>query len=541
MSPGFVFLSFLGERPILIRKTSHYLHIFTLLSVLIILAVSLTFFLMMIFWHHSIAKQFTVQVERRFADILKTENFVPDRVRLPENSMVTAFHEGILEKTGAIAMYFQKTADGSKSLVASRNSAGKICHARIATALSQALHTRTGKWVLCGFSWNMFLPASKYLIAARPLPVRGAVALVYPLEPVYRTFRNQQKVILGYLAINIVLLIALGGYFIYRSLVRPINELVRLSNAYDEDGDMPYFIHENVSPFGQLSVVFNKMLRRIDRDRQLLKEHVNRLEDVNRELVATQEEVIRAEKLASVGRLAAGMAHEIGNPLGVIQGYLSLLRNQDLAPSERHDYADRSTRELERINRLVQQLLDFSRMPKGTFSEVSIHELLYDFLKRIESHHMVEKIDIVADFQAANDVVVADPDQMQQVFLNCFLNSVDALAEDGVKEKKISLRTDNLCLEKKGRGNQYVMISIIDSGAGIADHEIDKLFDPFFTTKEPGKGTGLGLSVVYAIIQGHGGSVTIQSKKNRGTTVSIRLPVIPKDCNQSQKNGVSNG
>jgi len=355
--------------------------------------------------------------------------------------------------------------------------------------------------------------------------VDGAIALLYPLEPVYASMRRSHRMVFVYLLVNLIVLTVIGLFRFFRFTVRPIEELVRLTDAYEEEGAVPFLALEQDTELGQLSTALNQMLQRIEEDREKLQQSVVSLESANNELLATREEMVRTEKLASVGRLAAGLAHEIGNPIGVVQGYLGLLQQDDLTGEERNDFARRSENELQRINRLVRQLLDFSRINSGQQEEVSIHAVLEELTQMVTCQPFMDGVEIRKDFIAADDIVVCDSDQLKQVFLNCLLNAADSIEPRRDTENIVEIKTE---MEKNGNipeAQEAILVTITDTGAGIAEEYLANIFDPFFTTKEPGKGTGLGLSVAYSIVEGCGGTMRVESTPGKGTTMFIELPL----------------
>ncbi len=382
-------------------------------------------------------------------------------------------------------------------------------------------------------SFFCLVDTQKHLIAtAEPITrngtIVGAIGVVRSLDPMFQDMWQAEKTTLAYIIINLLVLGVIAFFRTGKLIARPIDRLVRFADQYGDREDILFALDKD-SPgdeFGRLARSLNSMVARIENDRKKLEQSVAGLEEVNRELVATRRDVIRVEKLASVGRLAAGLAHEIGNPLGVVLGYLGLLKQKDLTLPERVDFADRSEKELQRINKLVRQLLDFSRIQSNQQEKVSLHALLQDLVEMMQCQACMREVEIRTDFRAECDIVRADPDQMRQVFLNCFLNSADALSSCSKREKTIQLTTRCLCSKNEEVGETYIQVSIADTGTGIAKQDLENIFDPFFTTKEPGKGTGLGLSVAYSIIEGTGGSMRLESRKGQGTTVFVELPLV---------------
>jgi signal transduction histidine kinase len=268
-------------------------------------------------------------------------------------------------------------------------------------------------------------------------------------------------------------------------------------------------------------MALNSMLLRIEVDRQQLKKTVNSLEEANKELIQTQNEMVVAEKLAAVGRLSAGLAHEIGNPLGIIQGYVELLQQADVSAKDRHQFAQRALDELERINRLIRQLLDFARATPKPFENFSLNQLLIELREMFVAQYSDSKIKLF--IEVGNDCnLEGDRDGIKQVLLNCLLNaadSIDSCERDIARSITITvssqMNTDNEVL---------VLIRIEDSGHGISADQQDFLFEPFYSTKASGKGTGLGLFVSHSIIENHNGRMWIEGKERNGAAVTIEVP-----------------
>jgi Na+/proline symporter/signal transduction histidine kinase len=243
--------------------------------------------------------------------------------------------------------------------------------------------------------------------------------------------------------------------------------------------------------------------------------HVVILEDIT-EKKKMEEQLQQASKLASLGKLTAGISHEIGNPLASISSLVQELKSLTMESGEDKEFSSESLKtinsHIERIAKIVRSLGDFARISTKEKIPSNISEILdrtinlvkYD--KRFKNVQLVPNIDTIPPFRI-------NPDQIQQVFLNLMLNSIDAMPEGG--KLTVSMKKTDSSVE--------VMFS--DTGTGIDETIIDRIFDPFFTTKSPGRGTGLGLSICYGIIKEHNGTITVKSRKGEGTTFTIRLPV----------------
>jgi signal transduction histidine kinase len=249
---------------------------------------------------------------------------------------------------------------------------------------------------------------------------------------------------------------------------------------------------------------------------------VRSLEAANRELRQARKDVINAEKLASVGRLSAGIAHEIGNPIAIVIGYLELLKQPDLPEPDRAEFVRRTEAEIHRINAIIRQLLDLSRPSPGRPEWVSLHDLIREMAEVLGCQPLMNDIRLDLRLDAPADRTRADPGQLRQVFLNLLINAADAIAgrEDGASDGWIEVAT-----RLRAASREEIEITVADNGPGVPEAQLTDIFDPFFTTKEPGKGTGLGLSVSFMIVQAAGGAIEALSPPGQGTRIRIRLPV----------------
>jgi len=225
--------------------------------------------------------------------------------------------------------------------------------------------------------------------------------------------------------------------------------------------------------------------------------------------------LLQSEKLSAVGQLAAGVAHEINNPLGVILGFAQSAARK-VEESDLLYLPIRSIeREALRCRTLVQNLLAFSRQSKARMERVDLNETVIGTLSIIEAQGRVKGVEIKAELSRL-EPMMADKNQLQQVIVNLCNNAIDAMPRGG----KITVRTS----ESGSGGDRMVRLDVADTGTGIPKEIRDKIFDPFFTTKDVGKGTGLGLSLVYEIVQKHGGSIRVESEVGRGSTFIVALP-----------------
>ena len=230
-----------------------------------------------------------------------------------------------------------------------------------------------------------------------------------------------------------------------------------------------------------------------------------------------------------MGRLAAGLAHEIGNPLGVVQGYVQLLAMGDCQEQERLQYAENALTELGRVDRLMRQLLDHARTGTGVPTEFDVHPLITEITQSLSVQPSINNIHLLLDLNASNSLLCLDCEKLRQVLLNCLLNAVDAVQSRWGKGKEggeIHVGTTTKVMDLTGGEDTQCMISIRDNGCGIPAEILESVFEPFFTTKEPGAGTGLGLSVSMALVESMQGRIVLSSVEGEGTSLCIILPSV---------------
>jgi two-component system sensor histidine kinase HydH len=234
-----------------------------------------------------------------------------------------------------------------------------------------------------------------------------------------------------------------------------------------------------------------------------------------RDLSEVQElkrEVERNKRLASIGRLAAGIAHEIRNPLSSIKGFATYFKERYREVPEDQKTAEIMVQEVERLNRVIGQLLEFARPMKLNKNQAQIEEVIRYSIKMIQKQAQEKGIAIHTNLSPDVKDISLDRDRISQVFINLYLNAIEAMEQGG------TLRTDSSLDEESGRAT----IVVSDTGRGILREDLEHIFDPYFTTKQ--SGTGLGLAIVHRIIEAHNGEVRIESEPGKGTTVTIVLP-----------------
>ena len=305
------------------------------------------------------------------------------------------------------------------------------------------------------------------------------------------------------------------------------------------------------------------MIVRLKENQESLETNLESLENTNQKLKEAQEELLRTEKLASIGRFAAGVAHEVGNPLGAILGYTSILEEDGVSREEAKDYLKRIEREIERINRIVRELLSFARPSKLEIKDVAVNQVIENTLSLLSYQKSFKNIQTQLDLQPRLPFIKGDETQLSQVFINVILNAIDAMPQGGMlriqtgtfvvehllsesfhrlrppRRKGDPVESDYSHLRKPdplssmlikfSKGDTLVKIQIADTGTGIEKEDLKRIFDPFFTTKDPDKGTGLGLSVSLRIVESLGGEIKVESEIGKGTKFDVYFPAVREE------------
>lgn len=375
-----------------------------------------------------------------------------------------------------------------------------------------------------GITWGVFWKEYREVIISAPVyhhqNIVGGVSIVLPLDSIYLNLRQAQTVILTYILVNMIFLTLFGIYRFSRILVKPLQNLLERAEEFHDEDNLFFSNIKGANEFNQLSRALNRMLLRISESRKELKESVRSLEKTNSSLMQAQKDVINAEKLASVGRLSAGIAHEIGNPIAIVMGYLDLLKRNDITEDDKKDFIERTDKEINRVNLIIRQLLNLSKPSDGKRIKVAVHEVINDIVNIFKCQPLMSGINLNLSLTADNDIIIADPSQLRQIFLNLMINASDAINSKTNFKGELLIISRTTLIDNARSGIEVIFS---DNGEGIPKDSIDNIFDPFYTTKDPGKGTGLGLSVCYMIIDSMGGSIKADSNDN-GTNMIIHLP-----------------
>lgn len=347
---------------------------------------------------------------------------------------------------------------------------------------------------------------------------RGApMAVAVSLHDAQESVDEGRRALMLYLTLTLLFVSVVGYAFYSFVVIRPLRALdVATERAAKGDLASPITVLPR-NEFGRVGRQFNQMLETLENQREELEDQLEQLQRAHRELQETQESLIRSEKMASVGHLAAGIAHEIGNPLAAVLGYTDLLRDRDLDEESADDLADRSIDQLKRIQNIIRQLLDYSRAdserePSSVDVRAIIDEALHLVGATPEGRDMEVTVDVADDIAPAHAIA----GELEQVLVNLVINAAEAMAADDSTPRRLRVDADV-------DGDQ-VVIDIIDTGPGIADDIADEIFDPFFTTRDPGDGTGLGLAIAHRLVARVDGQLLLRPRDG-GAHFQIRLPV----------------
>jgi hypothetical protein len=367
---------------------------------------------------------------------------------------------------------------------------------------------------------------------AVPLDAGGRVAIArLPRDASRRLHTAPRRVALAVLLADAAIFTVFGGSLLRRRLVLPLRRLRDAAEAVARGEAQTQVPVEGTRETADLAAAFNVMTEALALRTGALEKAVADLRGANRELRQTRAGLDRAERLAAVGRLAAGVAHEVGNPMGAILAFLDLAaRDPGLSPDGR-EHLTRAAREGERVREILRQLLDFSRPARGVPGPLDLAAVAEETAALVRAQRRYAGISIEVVREPGPTLALADSHAVTQILLNLLLNA--AVAVDGRSEPRIELRVGPAPLHLRAgedaaaasarREPDAVCCRVSDNGPGVSEADRERIFDPFFTTKDPGEGTGLGLSNALRLAEENGGRLDLESG-GEGGTFALRLP-----------------
>jgi len=330
---------------------------------------------------------------------------------------------------------------------------------------------------------------------------------------------------------DVTLIVGFSAFQLHKLVIKPLNDAMSTAEAIAA-GDLGRRVPlGNTEEFRRRAVSFNQMTER---------------------LIAEQQLVVRSEKLASVGRFAAGVAHEVGNPLAAINAYAHILRDHAANHPSATQAVQEIRREVDRIDRIVRGLLDYSRPRKATPYAVAVDDVVTSVVELLKTQGVLKRIEVKYEFVPPTPRVFGNRHDLEQILVNLLLNAADAMEGAGrivvhaeqlkseVLERGLPRRTDisvkpvlrgpspraRIWLDRANRPAEVIKLVVADSGPGVPAELWERIFDPYFTTKEPGRGTGLGLAIVARIVDDLGGTIWVSPAREGGAAFHLLFPLM---------------
>lgn len=358
--------------------------------------------------------------------------------------------------------------------------------------------------------------------------VLGSLIIKVPLESLDNAVSKSSTEFFLLAALTTFILVSILIFFTNNKIRKPLTALITASEAVSKgDRNRRLDIKPNLlDDMKMVSLAFNNMLDNLDAANKELENWSHQLEykvqKKSEELSEIQNELIHIERIASLGKLSSSVAHELNNPLSSILTYTKLvskkIHRMDLDNGLSEPLLKHLTvieKETKRCGEIVKGLMDFSRKDQEDFKNIKLHKVLNETYELIEHQMKMANIHFYTDFNASNDMVYCNENQIKQVCVALLVNASEAVSENG----EITMRTSN-------PDESHFKIDIIDNGVGISPEDIPHIFQPFFSAKRKASGIGLGLAIVHGIVQSHKGRVDVESEPGKGTTMSVILPLV---------------
>jgi len=395
---------------------------------------------------------------------------------------------------------------------------------RVSKEVNQAVLVEGQPWIDRAFVVNHW-----YITAYEPIKNinNEIIGILYVgmLERPYIDTTSRVMLTFTLMAFLFIVFLLVILYFATSRITNPLQKMVVATQEIAK-GDLSHKVEvKSKDEIGYLADSFNQMTADLKTANQKLiewgKTLEKKVEERTKELREMQEHLIQSEKLASLGKLAAGIAHEINNPLGGILIYSHLLLEDTSKKSPHYENLKKIVKETSRCKDIVRGLLEFARPKEPEMTLININDAVDRSLAIVEGQTIFQNITLDKTYASDLPKIVADESQLQQVFMNIIINAAEAMDGKGKLSLRTSMNTDRTHIE----------IKISDTGHGIKEEDKKRLFEPFFSTKEVGKGTGLGLAISYSIIQKHQGTIEVESQEGKGSAFIVKLPIMKESKN----------
>jgi signal transduction histidine kinase len=393
-----------------------------------------------------------------------------------------------------------------------------------------------------------FLAAAALLLG---LWMEGLLQALLPAGP------RATALLVALVLLDVLVFVAFGRYLVNRLVLRPLSGMVEAAEGIARGEYERRVPLAPTAEMATLALSLNRLTDQLLTNQRRLAENVRSLDETNRLLNETQRELVQAEKMASLGRLSAGVAHEIGNPLGAMIGYLSVLQRREVEP----EVVQGAEREARRIDAIVRGLLEYARPAPAAREPVDVNESVLRVVELLRRQGRLATVELTLDLDESAPRVEGAPHRVDQIFVNLLMNAEAAMGGEGRitvvthRERFTPARSvparraddppgvDYSHLRRLRYGSyrdpsrlvsetEVVRIVVADTGPGIPPEHIDSVLDPFFTTKAPGEGTGLGLAIVASTVAELGGRIEVSSAPAAGATFHLYIPVAGEEIRE---------
>jgi two-component system NtrC family sensor kinase len=406
------------------------------------------------------------------------------------------------------AIYARRIADGRGRLQTAVEAVERACPGGPAPSCAEDAARASGTHLLPQRCSSRTARQRDQVVLCADL-TSGSLQLYEDLAPVRRQLEALDVRLVLTLLGFVALLVAVAAWLLERGFVRRLVQVDAALEAVDAEQGEPALLPEGGDAVGRVAAAVNRLRQRLRDERGRTRAQIGALETANVKLGEAREDLQRSERLASVGRLAAGVAHEVGNPVSALIGYAALMRERLSQGKDVSEYAERVEREATRIDRILRDLLDLARPRDLKLVAVDLRRLVENARAVVEPQPVWRTIELRIDLPEALPQAVGEEHYVVQVLVNVLANAARA----GAKTVRVSARHDPLA----------VLLDVADDGPGIAEEVLQRLFEPFFTTSAPGQGTGLGLALCHATMERLGGRISARNGESGGAVFTLRF------------------